>query len=208
MPPSKASQPSRSDPHRLLPIVAAAFAELGYRRATTAQLARRCGVRENILYRAWPSKKAMFLAAIDYVFESSLHIWQRMLAESPNPAEAPGAILSYESAHQGEFGHYRIVFVALAETEDPDIRAALRRMYLRFQQFIASQVRSTPRSDEPLDPELIGWALVGLGTVSNITRELRLLSAEDRARLLNDVGRLLLQGGRMETGQTQTSPAR
>ena len=33
----------------LLPVIARAFAELGYRRATTAELARRCGVRENIL---------------------------------------------------------------------------------------------------------------------------------------------------------------
>ena len=35
----------------LLPVVARAFAELGYRRTTTADLARRCGVRENVLYR-------------------------------------------------------------------------------------------------------------------------------------------------------------
>ena len=52
----------------LTPIVARTFAELGFRRTTTAELARRCGVRENVLYRLWPDKKAMFIAAIEYVY--------------------------------------------------------------------------------------------------------------------------------------------
>jgi AcrR family transcriptional regulator len=68
----------------LLPIVARAFAELGYRRATTAELARRCGVPQNILYRIWPDKKAMFIAAIDYVYELSAATWQRLLDAGHN----------------------------------------------------------------------------------------------------------------------------
>ena len=46
-------RPSKADERRreLLPLVAEAFSELGYRRATTAELAARCGVQENILYR-------------------------------------------------------------------------------------------------------------------------------------------------------------
>ena len=49
---------------KLLPIVARTFAECGYRRATTAKLAQRCKVRENILHRLWPDKKTMFLASM------------------------------------------------------------------------------------------------------------------------------------------------
>ena len=55
----------------LLPAMAQTFTELGYRRTTTAELSRRCRVQENILYRLWPSKKGMFLAAIDFVYEFS-----------------------------------------------------------------------------------------------------------------------------------------
>lgn len=42
-------RPSRLPEKRreLLPTVARAFAELGYRRATTAELARRCGVPDH-----------------------------------------------------------------------------------------------------------------------------------------------------------------
>jgi AcrR family transcriptional regulator len=185
---------SQGDPRRLLPILASAFAQLGYRRATTAELARRCGVRENTLYRAWPSKKAMFLAVIEYVFDAARSIWEGLLAKG-EPQHAAQRVLDYESVHHGELGLYRVVFAGLSETDDPEIRSSLRRMYLQFQKFIAAQVRSadTARSS-PADPELIGWLLVGVGTVSNIARELGLLSAAQRRALFLEVGRAFLQG--------------
>lgn len=45
--------PSKIEQRRkeFMPKVAAAFIELGYRGTTSAQLARRCGVRENVRYR-------------------------------------------------------------------------------------------------------------------------------------------------------------
>jgi len=110
--------------HELLPVVAAAFAELGYRRASTAELARRCGVQELILYRLWPDKKAMFLAAIDHVFERSLSAWTMELAARPTGQDALTALIAYEARHHGEHGLYRIVFAGLGECDDPQLRAA------------------------------------------------------------------------------------
>src|SRR5512147_3231791 len=90
----------------LLPIVARAFAELGYRRTTTAELARRCEVRENILYRLWPDKKAMFIASIDYVFELSSSIWDKLQDDGSGKATDAERLLEYEARHHGEFGLY------------------------------------------------------------------------------------------------------
>ena len=149
----------------LLPIVARAFAERGYRRTTTAELAERCGVQENILYRLWPDKKAMFIAAIGYVYDLSVAIWSRLLKEADGKQTAAERLLAYEAEHLGEFGHSRIVFAGLSETDDPDIQAALA-----------------------------AWAVVGLGTVASISRELGLLSDRQRRRLMAEIGRLLLEG--------------
>jgi len=186
---------NRSDPRRLLPILARAFAELGYRRATTAELARRCGVRENILYRAWPSKKAMFLAAIEYIFDSSRQTWERLLADG-SADDAAQRVLDYESVHHGEYGLYRVVFAGLSETDDPEIRSALRRMYLHFQRFIAQRLRETPPRQRraATAPEAMAWILVGVGTVANIGRELELLGAPERQDLFRQVGQLFLKG--------------
>src|SRR5438132_3322579 len=94
--PSQTSQKRRE----LLPVVARAFAELGYRRTTTADLARRCGVRENILYRLWPDKRAMFIASIEYVFERSAAVWRRLLADAAAAdVSAAEKLLAYEASH-------------------------------------------------------------------------------------------------------------
>ncbi len=180
----------------LLPVVARTFAELGYRRATTAQLAERCGVQETILYRLWPDKRRMFIASIEYVYALTELTWRRLL-DAPDAETAPAAarILDYEAVHLGEFGHYRIVFAGLNETDDPEIRAALRRMYTRFAELIHARLPGAARraSRAPATGALLAWAVIGLGTVANITRELGLLSADERRRLLTEIGHRLLE---------------
>src|SRR5262249_44206974 len=126
----------------LTPVLASAFADLGYRRATTAAIAERCKVGENILYRLWPDKKAMFLAALDHVFTVSESVWQRLIAESRDAADAFDKLLEYESKHQGEHRLYRIVFAGLSETDDPDIRSALRSLYGRFHRFVRDRIEA------------------------------------------------------------------
>ncbi|MDX2200408.1 MAG: TetR/AcrR family transcriptional regulator [Phycisphaerae bacterium] len=196
----------------LIPIVAAAFAELGYRRSTTAELARRCGVRENVLYRLWPSKRDMFIASIAFVFENAAGLWQGIAGERADESEDRRAgasngrrkgestaekILAFETRHHGEHGRYRVVFAGLNETHDDEIRAALSKMYKDFAAFLERQIREHRRAhnlpDQPA-AELAAWALIGLGTVSDVLRELRLVSESTRRRMFEDVGRALLQG--------------
>jgi AcrR family transcriptional regulator len=182
---------------QLLPEIARTFTELGYRRTTTAELARRCRIRENILYRLWPDKKAMFIAAIDYVYALSTTIWKDLLQSESSRPSAAERLLDYEASHHGEFGFYRIVFAGLSETDDPEIQKALQRMYQRFQRFIRRQIelhrRISGKSRQP-SPELAAWAFIGLGTVANLSRELDLLSSEQRLAFIKDVGSLLLDG--------------
>ena len=196
MPRPSQSQQKRRD---LMPFIARAFAELGYRRVTTAELAARCDVRENILYRLWPDKKAMFIAAIEYVYDMSAATWGRLLAESGSTDGAAARLLDYESHHHGEFGHYRIIFAGLSETDDPDIRKALRHVYGQFHTFVRAQIEGHRRNGKPRknpDAALAAWAFVGLGTVANICRELGLLNDRDRKRLMADIGQLMLQGAK------------
>ena len=181
----------------LTPVIARAFAELGYRRATTARLARRCGVRENILYRLWPDKKAMFIAAIEHIYAMSADTWGKLIAAGGGSMSTAERLLQYEAQHYGESGLQHIIFAGLSETNDPQIRAALRLMYGRFQRFIRRQIaehRQRRGGRTAPDPALCAWAIVGLGNVSNIARELGLLTDKGRKRLMGDVGRLLLQG--------------
>ena len=135
----------------LAPVLAKTFAELGYRRTTTAELAARCGVGENVLYRLWADKRAMFVAALEYVYELSESTWAELLESSNGAATAAERILDYEAKHHGELGLYRIVFAGLSETEDPEIAAALRRLYGRFHAFVRRHVEGH-RAECPAPP--------------------------------------------------------
>jgi AcrR family transcriptional regulator len=191
--PSQTEEQSR----KLLPIVCEVFSELGYRRTTTAELAHRCDVRENILYRLWPDKKAMFLAAIDDIFRSRAETWNEILTDRPAPEQAVERIIEHESHHQGGHGFYRIVFTALTETDDDDIRVALVGMYKRFHQLVCRQVEAGRGFDDletGLPTEMAAWGLLGLATISNIIRELNLLPPRRRERMFATVAECLVGG--------------
>lgn len=191
--PSQTAQRRRE----LISVLAKTFAELGYRRTTTAELARRCDVRENVLYRLWPDKKAMFIAAIEYVYELSSGIWANLLSGDDRKQSAAQRLLEYESEHHGEFGLYRLVFAGLNETDDPEVRKALSTMYGRFHRFIRRQIESHRADCQPVgrpDAEWSAWAVVGLGTVANIIRELGLMTPTRRKHFIAEAGRLLLEG--------------
>ena len=179
----------------LIPAVAATFAEAGYRRTTTAMLAKRCGVQETILYRLWPDKRRMFVAAIDYVADHSEVIWARELERRASAKTTAEAVLDYEADHLGEFGLYRILFAGLSETDDDDIRQALRAAYRSFHAFVRDRIAEHRKSRglRGLPPAaLSAWAMLGLGTAVNLGRELDLMPARERADPMRSIGGQLL----------------
>jgi AcrR family transcriptional regulator len=193
------ARPNQSEQRRaeLVPVLAKAFAELGYRRATTAALAKRCQLRENQLYRLWPSKKAMFLASIDYLYEFTAAKWRELLAQDgdTSPTER---LLNWEGEHRGETGLHRITFAGLNEADDPEVREALKRMYKKFHRFLIDQIkehRSDTDAGEHPDAAITAWAVIGLGTMTNIANELGLLNHKTQTVLIRDVGKLLMDGG-------------
>jgi AcrR family transcriptional regulator len=192
-------RPDRSPERRreLAPLLARAFAELGYRRATSAELAERCGVQEKSLFRLWPDKRAMFLAALDQVFSESEALWARLASEPGRGGSTAQRLLAHEAQHHGEHRLYRIVFAGLSEADDPLVRQALGALYLRFQRLIQAEIethrRGQKRARAP-HPALCAWSIVGLGMVANIGREFGLLKPRERARLFEQVGARLLDG--------------
>ena len=179
-------RPDRSDQRRaeLIPTLAAAFAQLGFAGATSAKLAEACGLAENQLYRLWPSKKAMFLAVIDHLYRIQEDYWTKQLSEG-DPATAIARILEREGKERGSTGLHRVLFAGLSASDDPEIRSELNAMYKHFHRFIRGLLK---RQASVADPDLAAWALIGLGTVSNIARELDLFPVATQRKLMRSVG--------------------
>jgi len=187
----------RSDDRRaeLLPLIADVFKESGFRRATTKELAERCGLRENQLYRLWPDKKAMFLAAIEFVYAATAASWQRVMLDESLGRTAAERIFNHEVKHRGDHALYRITFAGLNEADDPEVRKALAGMYQRFVGTIAGVVEEHRQAlgvDSGIDPNQAAWGLIGIGTISDITRALSLLSLGERSAMLSAIGAPLL----------------
>ncbi len=193
------ARPDRSDERRqaFRPVIAEAFAELGYRRATTAELAARCGVRENQLFRLWDDKKAMFLDAIDFVHHNAVTWWAELMQDADDGRTTAQRVLAAEARQHGESELYRIVFAGLSETDDPDIRKALRDMFRRFQTFIDRQVadhRAESGRGAVPDSAAAAWAIIGIGLASDVMRELRLAPLAERRDTWEQAGGFLLDG--------------
>ena len=192
------ANPSKIDDRRrqFTPLVAAAFIELGYRGTTTAELAQRCGVRENVLYRIWPTKKAMFLDAVEYVFTATMSAWDGVTKDKALGKTVAERILRNQADYQGRLRLYRIVFAGMTE-DDPEIKNALRDVYRRLHGFIRQHIEQHRvryhRSGGP-GAELTAWALIGLASVVDMQRELEILPVAERKRIMKDVGMVLLDG--------------
>ena len=83
------------------------------------------------------------------------------------------------------------------ETDDPDVKAALKSMFSRFTKFIDQQVGDHRQANGLTGvPEVWSatWAIIGLATAADIAREVGLLTAPKRKALIAQAGRLLLDG--------------
>lgn len=192
------ARPSNADQRRreLLPLIANAFSELGFRRATTAEIARRCDVQENILYRLWPDKKAMFVAAIESLFGRRMVKWKSVINESASESVA-AQLIEITRKDLGEQGLYRIIFTALSETNDPEVKKTLQRLYLSYHQQLTSLIskhREACQADDSLSDDDTAWALIGLVAFMNIAIDLDLVTSRKRGQMFSRVAFRLLDG--------------
>jgi AcrR family transcriptional regulator len=102
MPVNKASaasstrRPRRSSAEvrsRILSAAAALFAERGYGDATTREIARRAEVAEQVIFRIYPTKQALFDAAVVEPFDQFLSEYTARWLAAPTPGGNPEEVL-------------------------------------------------------------------------------------------------------------------
>ena len=162
-------------------VVAAAcrvFAKSSYSGATTAEIARECGVTEPVLYRHFSSKRELYLACLDAVWERVRTLWENALEQEPDPANW---LRTISKAYLEERGAGRIVLVdlwiqALTEAaDDPEIRRALRAQLREVHKFVADVIRRAQDAGGLVaerDPDAEAWIFISLGLLSTIDRRL------------------------------------
>ena len=177
-----------SGPERRAAVVETAcriFAKGSYHGSTTAQIARATGVTEPVLYRHFSSKRELYLACLDAVWERVRILWERAVAAEEDPANWLKAI---GKAYLEARASARIVLVDLwiqsltEAADDPEIRRALRGQLREVHNFVADVIRRSQAAGGIVaerDPDAEAWIFISLGLLSTIDRRLGNLVGEE-----------------------------
>ena len=161
------------------------FAKGSYRGSTTAQIARETGVTEPVLYRHFASKRELYLACLDTVWEQVRQLWEDAIEREDDPSNWLKAIgRAYLEARAAA----RIVLVdlwiqALTEAaDDPEIRRALRRQVREVHDFVGDVIRRAQAAGGIVaerDPDAEAWIFISLGLLSTIDHRLGSIVGDD-----------------------------
>ena len=177
-----------SGPERRAAVVETAcriFAKGSYHGSTTAQIARETGVTEPVLYRHFASKRELYLACLDTVWERVRLLWEKAIDRERDPANWIKAI---GKAYLEARASARIVLVdlwiqALTEAaDDPEIRRALRGQVREVHEFVAGVIRRAQAEAGILperDADAEAWIFISLGLLSTIDHRLGNLVGEE-----------------------------
>ena len=188
---TSAATPRLTAPERRLELVQTAlrvFTEGSYRGTTTAEIARAAGVSEPILYRHFASKRDLYLAVLDYVWEKARASWEAALAGTNDVREALERMgRGHYSVRDCKLQLAELWVQALSEaSEDPELRRHLRRHMREVHDFMADVIR---RGQEQgvlhgdRDPDAEAWIFLAGGILGMVGRRVGLLGEPEIASI-------------------------
>jgi AcrR family transcriptional regulator len=170
-----------SGPERRRAVVETAcrvFAKSSYHGSTTAQIARETGVTEPVLYRHFASKRELYLACLDAVWERVRDLWERALEREEEPSNWVKALgkAYLESRASGKIVLVDLWIQALTvAADDPEIRRALRQQVHEVHAFVADVIRRAQAAGgiaPARDANAEAWIFISLGLLTTIDRRL------------------------------------
>lgn len=152
---------------QLLDTAAVLFAQRGYARSTTAELAKAAGVTEPIIYRHFESKKDLFIALVERTATRTLELWAQRLADAKDAAERLRRLLGDNPMTLEETREpYLVMMQAITEVDDREIRKAVTSHFADLHGFLVKELRRAQAERRVLSrfsAEIIAWTLIHIG---------------------------------------------
>jgi len=160
--------PARERRAHVLECACKVFSQGSYRGTTTAELARSAGVTEPILYRHFDSKRHLYLACLDEIWQALKARWDEAIAAEPDPAAWLRVLgHTFFEAERDEPVISALWVQALAEAgEDEEIQRYMRDHVHEVHAYVASVIERGQEEGGFLadrDPRAEAWLFVSLG---------------------------------------------
>ena len=164
------------------------FADGSYRGVTTAEIAREAGVSEPILYRHFASKRELYLAAVEHVWQQVRARWDELVESETDPRSFVEKMAqSKASVTSSKFTLAELWVQALSEAgEEPELRKYLRAHLREVHDYLAAGVRRAQELgaiDPDRDADAEAWIFLAGGVLSTISRRIGLLQEGDLERI-------------------------
>jgi TetR/AcrR family transcriptional regulator len=150
------------------------FARSNYRAATIADIAAEAGISEALIYKFFPSKKAIFLEILRHMSERIVSAWQD---EQEREEDALRALrnmgMEYYNRMIRHPDELRVQFQAISEVSDKAIAEQLREDHRNYMDSITKVLKrgirqGTVRGD--LDVATLAFLFNGAGILMNMMR--------------------------------------
>jgi AcrR family transcriptional regulator len=197
----------------ILESAQAVFAASGYANAGTEDVARAAGVAPSAIYRYFPSKRDLYLAALNDAGPRLASMWRATARASADPFEAIQRVgLDYYDHVQGRTPYTQLWFQALGDASDPDVRETMANNFLAIIDTLAAQLEAGKASGlirHDLDTRVAAWHFMSIGLTFDLIHQLGLDAELDRPKV-EAWGRLYIdsirEGSHATTGNDTSEP--
>jgi AcrR family transcriptional regulator len=160
------------------------FSTGSYRGTTTAEIARKAGVTEPILYRHFQSKRDLYLAVLEESWRRLRELWDEAVAAEDNPKLWIAAIgRAYFEAADPRLHSANLWIQSLTEaSDDPEIRKYLRKHMREVHDFVDDVMRRSQEAGGVLpdrDPSAEAWIFIAVGLLATVGRRVGGLLEDD-----------------------------
>jgi AcrR family transcriptional regulator len=189
-------QPGAERKRLIIESAQGVFAAHGYANSGTEEVARAAGVAPSALYRYFPSKRELYLAALRDAGPRLLRMWTAAIEGSTNPFETIRQLgLSYYDHLQGRSPYAQLWFQALGDVSDADVREAIAGNFTAMVELFAGFIERAQEQGlarPGVDPRTAAWHFLAIGLSFDLIHHLGLDGELDRPRV-SDWGDLYIE---------------
>jgi AcrR family transcriptional regulator len=160
------------------------FSTGSYRGTTTAEIARRAGVTEPVLYRHFASKRDLYLAVLEESWSRLHAMWEQAIADEPDPRFRVAAMgRAYFAATDPKVLCAELWIQALTEaSDDAEIRKFLRKQMREVHDYVTDVIRRSQEDGgivRDRDASAEAWIFVAIGLLGTVSRRVGNLLEDD-----------------------------